>query len=622
MSEDKLFNDFPPVSTEQWEAKIKQDLKGADYEKKLITDTLDGIQIKPYYRSEDLTNLEYLQHLPGDFPFVRSPKTEDNNFDIRQDIFVENVSDTNKKIKDAIDKGANSIGFFICHKENMTENEFNTLISGINPEHKTLNFISGKITPLILKFFINTIKKNAFNPEKIKATFSYDPFGHKTITGNCYNKGKINKDFEELKEISEIISEKYPQIKFININGIFFANAGATVVQELAFALASANETLSEAEKAGINPETLIPKMMFTFGVGSNYFIEIAKIRAARLLWAEIAKTRSPEIKDKAAMFINSVTSGVNKTAYDAYVNQLRITTEAMSAVIGGTDCLTVNPFDIPYKKPDDFSERIARNIGIILKEEAHFDKSIDPAAGSYYIENLTNEIAEKTWKLFLQIEEIGGYHNALKQGFIQDKIKETVQKRELNIATRKEVLLGTNQYPNFNETVKKNIDPNVYNWKLPENKNTDTEAIKFWRAGKTFEELRLAVEKSGIRPKVFLLTYGNLAMRKARATFSTNFFTCAGYEIIDNPGFENIEEGIKAAINAKADIVTVCGSDDDYPEIVPEIYNSLNGKAITVVAGYPKNSIEELKSKGIEHFIHVKSNVLETLQNFNKILL
>ncbi|MCD6555571.1 MAG: methylmalonyl-CoA mutase small subunit, partial [Bacteroidales bacterium] len=425
MSEQKLFTDFPPITTKQWEEKIKQDLKGADYEKKLITKTLDGIRIKPYYRSEDLTNLEYLQHLPGNFPFVRSAKTEDNYFDIRQNIFVENFSDTNIKTKDAGAKGANSIGFFICHKENITENEFNTLISGINPENTVLNFISGKITPLILKFFINHIENKGFNPEKIKATFSFDPFGHKTITGNCYNKTNISKDFEVLKEISEIVSEKYPQIKFVNINGIFFANAGATVVQELAFALASANETLAEAEKAGLNPETLIPKMMFTFGVGSNYFIEIAKIRAARLLWAEIAKTWSPEAKDKAAMFINSVTSDVNKTAYDAYVNQLRTTTEAMSAVIGGTDCLTVNPFDITYKKPDNFSERIARNIGIILKEEAHFDKSIDPAAGSYYIENLTNDIAENVWNLFLKIEELGGYHNALKQNFIQDKIKE-----------------------------------------------------------------------------------------------------------------------------------------------------------------------------------------------------
>lgn len=622
MSEQQLFTDFPPITTEQWEEKIKQDLKGVDYEKKLVTKTLDGIRIKPYYRSEDLTNLEYLQHLPGDFPFVRSAKTEDNYFDIRQNIFVENFSDTNIKTKDAGAKGANSIGFFICHKENITENEFNTLISGINPENTVLNFISGKITPLILKFFINHIEKKGFNPEKIKATFSFDPFGHKTITGNCYNKASISKDFEVLKEISEIVSEKYPQIKFVNINGIFFTNAGATVVEELAFALASANETLAEAEKAGLNPETLIPKMMFTFGVGSNYFIEIAKIRAARLLWAEIVKTWSPETKDKAAMFINSVTSDVNKTAYDAYVNQLRTTTEAMSAVIGGTDCLTVNPFDITYKKPDDFSERIARNIGIILKEEAHFDKSIDPAAGSYYLENLTNDIAENVWNLFLKIEELGGYHNALKQNFIQDKIKETVQKRDLNIATRKEILLGTNQYPNFSENIKNNIDLNIYNWQLPEDKNTDTEPIKFWRAGKAFEELRLAAEKSGKRPKVFLLTFGNLAMRKARATFSTNFFACAGYEIIDNAGFASIEEGVTAAINAKADIVTVCGSDDDYPKIIPEISNLLNGKAITVVAGYPKNSIEELKTKGIEHFIHVKSNVLETLQKFNEKLL
>jgi len=620
MSEQKLFNEFPPVTTEQWEEKIKQDLKGADYEKKLITKTPDGLKIKPYYREEDLKISDYLHSIPGEFPFVRSSKTKDNNFDIRQNIFVEDFNTTNEKALDAIKKGVNSIGFYICHHEDISQNQLNTLIKDINPEETAVNFISGKLSEKILKFFINFSEQKNLKPEKVKASFDFDPFGYLTITGDAYNKKNIEKDFDTLKRMSEL-SEKYPKIFVLSINGIYFSNAGTYASQELAFALSSAVETLEKAKETGINPEKLIPKTVFTFGIGSNYFIEIAKLRAARYLWAKITETQTDK-KEIGKMFINSVTSDINKTAYDPYVNQLRNTTEAMSAIIGGTDCLTVNPFNKAYKKPDNFSERIARNTGIILKKEAYLDKSIDPAAGSYYIENLTNDIIEKTWELFLEIENKGGYYSALKQNFIQTKIKETVQIRDLNIASRKEILLGTNQYPDFNEKIKNDIDFNVYSWSLPENDNTEIKSIKFYRGAKPFEELRLSVEKSTKQPVVFLLTYGNLGMRKARAAFSSNFFACAGYKIKDNFGFKTPKEGADAAIKENADIVVICSSDDEYPEIVPEILNNLKDKTVTVIAGYPKEHIETLKSQGIEHFIHVKSNLLETLQKFNEILL
>ncbi len=619
MSEKKLFKEFPPVSTEQWEEKIIKDLKGADYEKKLITKTPDGIKIKPYYREEDLAKTEYLQSLPGNFPFVRSSKTENNNFDIRQNIFVENFAPANKKAVDAIKKGANSIGFFLCHQENINQNDLNTLLKDINPEKTTINFISGKLSEKILKFFIHYSEENKYKPEKIKATFDFDPFGYITITGDFYNKKNHEKDFGTLKNMQNF-TVNYPSVKILTVNGIYFANAGVYPVQELAFALSSAAETLAKAEETGINIEKLIPKMMFNFGIGSNYFIETAKLRAARFLWAKISEIWTGK-KEIGKMFINSITSDINKTAYDPYVNQLRNTTEAMSAVIGGTDCLTINTFDRTYKKPDEFSERIARNVGIILKEEAYLNRPIDPAAGSYYIENLTDDIIEKTWELFLEIENKGGYYSALKQNFIQNKIKEAVTVRNNNTANRKEILLGTNQYPNFNEKIKDEIDNAVYSWSLPENKNTETKPIKFYRAAEEFEKLRLSVEKAGKQPVVFLLTYGNLAMRKARASFALNFFACAGYKVIDNLGFKTPEEGIDAALKEKADIVVICSSDDEYPEIAPEIFNNLKEKAITVIAGYPKNHIEKLKIAGIEHFIHVKSDVLKTLQNFNKLL-
>ncbi len=619
MSYKKLFTEFPPATTQQWEEKIKKDLKGADYNKKLISKTIEEIKIRPYYREENIKNIEFTENIPGKYPYVRGIKTKNNDFDIKQDIFVESFGKAGKKALDITEKGVDSVGFFLCHKEKITQNDINTLLTDINPEKTTINFISGKLSEKILNLFINFAENKSLDKNKVKATFDFDPFGYKTITGDFYTARNKEKVFADLKNMVKTV-ENYPLIKIIGINGIWFANAGASATQELAFSLSSANEMLSEAEKKEINIKKLIPEIHFNFGIGSNYFIEIAKLRAARLLWAKICEAWTSD-KETGKMYINSITSDRNKTIYDPYVNQLRNTTEAMSAILGGTNALTVKPFDIIYKKTDDFSERIARNTGIILKEEAYFNKPVDIASGSYFIENLTNDIIEKSWEIFLKIEELGGYNQALKQNYIQNQIKKTAEKRKLNTATRKEILLGTNQYPNPNEEIKDSIDFNVYSWSLPENKNPETEPIKFFRSAKELEELRLATEKSNKKPVVFLLTHGNLAMRKARAAFASNFFACAGYKIIDNLGFKTPENGINAALKANADIVVICSSDDEYPSIVPEIYSKLKDRAITVVAGYPKEHIEKLKSQGIEHFIHIKSNIYETLKNFNKIL-
>jgi methylmalonyl-CoA mutase len=306
-------------------------------------------------------------------------------------------------------------------------------------------------------------------------------------------------------------------------------------------------------------------------------------------------------------------------TVFDPYVNLLRSQTEAMSATLGGCYSLKVMPFNEAFTNTDDFSERIARNQQLLLKEEVYFDKIVDAGAGSYYIETLSTSIIQEAWKLFIEIENKGGYLAALKEGFIQKEIKASADKRVKDISSRRETMLGTNQYPNVSEKVSGSIDA-----KKLERKKVSTdgeyEPIRMFRAAEQFETLRLATEKAGKRPKVFMLTYGNLAMRLARSQFSGNFFGCAGYEIIDNLGFETVEEGVEAAVKTNADIVVLCSSDDEYAEVAPIAFNKLNGRAIFVVAGAPV-SMDELKSKGIEHFINIKSNLLETLQSFNRIL-
>lgn len=304
-------------------------------------------------------------------------------------------------------------------------------------------------------------------------------------------------------------------------------------------------------------------------------------------------------------------------TIFDANVNMLRTQTEAMSATLGGVDSLTVLPYDIIFKTPDDFSERIARNQQLLLKEESHFDKITDPAAGSYYIETLTNEIAAQAWKLFLEVEDKGGFFEMVKSGEVQKAVKATAANRLKNVSSRREVLLGTNQFPNFTETASQKLEQKTCkSCGCSSNDNGAIETLPCVRGAEEFETLRFATE-SGKRPKVFMLTIGNLAMRLARAQFSSNFFACAGYEIIDNLGFKTVEEGVNAAMDKKADIVVLCSSDDEYAEYAPQAFEMLKDKAILVVAGAPA-SMDELKAKGIEHFIHVKSNVLDTLKGFN----
>jgi methylmalonyl-CoA mutase len=277
-----------------------------------------------------------------------------------------------------------------------------------------------------------------------------------------------------------------------------------------------------------------------------------------------------------------------------------------------------VRPFAFSYKTTSKFSGRLARNIQIILKEEAYLDKTVDPGAGSYYIENLTDSIIDEAWKIFLAIEDEGGYLEALKKGLIQSDIENTAQNRNNFLATRREILVGTNQYPNFREDADENFQEKIA-FQNNAVSNFSVKPIMKFRGAINFEKLRLATEKHpGNRPKVFMLTYGNFAMRKARAAFSCNFFACAGYEVIDNTGFQTAEEGVKKAFEAGADIIVVCSSDEEYIEIAPAVFNLVKNKAITVIAGAPA-SMEELKQKGIENFIHAKSNLLETLKTFHK---
>lgn len=616
-----LFNGFPAISTDEWEKVIEKDLKGADYEKKLVWKTEQGFSVKPYYREEDLENLAGRNALPGEFPFIRGNKAKGNDWYIRQNIKATNMESANKRALDILMKGINSLGFMLDDKKEYTKDDIDGLCRNIFAEIVELNFVCGRQAENIAGIFYELVQQYNRDFGKVHGSVNYDPLGRLIMKGNYYD--SISDDFDRCKRMIEGTAN-LPHFTVITVNGRNFHHAGSSIVQELAFSLAAGVEYLTQLTERGLSVDNIAPAMRFNFSVGPNYFMEMAKIRAARHLWASIVKAYGPSSDDIARMSLHTETASWNITVYDPYVNMLRTTTESMSSVIAGVDSHIVKPFDSAFSKPDEFSERIARNQQLLLKEEAYLDRVADPAAGSYYIETLTDSMIREAWELFLEVEAKGGYIEAVKSAFIQEKVKENAESLKKGVATRKNSLLGTNQFPNFTEKVENYIPAEVFRPTDFTEEGAIVETLKPFRGAQPFEKLRKKTDdyaRENKRPSVFMFAYGKLNMRIARAQFASNFFAVAGFELIDNLGFKSIEEGVNAAIDSKAEIVVLCSSDEEYAELAPPVFEALKDKAVVVVAGYPKNILDALQKAGVEHFIHMKSNVLENLQEFQRML-
>ena len=612
MASEKLFNEFAPIPTEKWEEIINKDLKGADYEKKLVWRTNEGFKVRPYYRAENLDDLNYLDVMPAEFPYTRGTKADSNDWEIVQNVTETEPAKANEVALASIKGGATMISFTMQGVK--TAQDLATLLAGLDLTKVGVQFTrpQGRAVQLT-KDFIAYLEANHIDKAAVKGGIAYDGISC------CLRHGKFPTSEKAAMDTAiELVNltADMPNFKVVNVRGIQMHNGGATIVQELGYTLGIANEYLAYATSNGLTVEQMAKKMEVTLSIASNYFMEIAKLRAFRLLWATMVSQYQPKCDCACKVRINSVASSWNKTLYDPYVNMLRTTTEGMAASLGGADTIALQPFDVAFKHDDDFSRRISRNVQIILKEESYFNKVVDPAAGSYYIENLTDSLAEHAWKQFQEVEAQGGIIKLILSGEVKKAIEESCNKRNMDIATRKYILLGTNQYPNINETMLDKVE------EQPEEK---VEGLQPYRGAMAFEQLRLATErhaKQSGRPKVFLLKIGNLAMRQARAGFTSNFFGCAGYEIIENAGFATVEEGIEAAKAVKADIVVVCSSDEEYAIFGVEAAKAAKAAGfIFIVAGNPTESIDALKEAGADDFIHVRTNVLECLKKYNDIL-
>lgn len=623
LNTEKLFEEFPPVSTEAWEAAIREDLKGADYEKKLIWQTPEGFKVKPYYRAEDLEGINFIDALPGEFPYVRGNKPLDNTWFIRQDINIgeTGIEGANRKALEILQKGVDSVGFFIPESMPLSYEDFKQLMANIWVKGIEVNFRAGHQSLHIVDYLRQLMDDRNREYERLQGSVDFNPLGYLTLHGSfCNECQNAERAFELTKEIIEK-GKILPNLRVVGVDGSVFGNSGASIVQELAFALSAGVEYLTRLTDLGLSVSVIAPRMRFIFSVSSNYFFEIAKLRAARMLWAHIIKSYGAASDEAGRMNIHCVTSLYNKTLYDPYVNMLRTTTEAMAATLGGTDSLEVLPFDAVYGHSTEFGERMARNQQLILKEESGFHKIADPAAGSYYIENLTENIAREAWNLFLKVEEKGGYLEAFRQGMIQDLVNENALKREAAIASRREFVLGTNQYPNLTEEIKEVLDSSLFTKPATPSAYTEGRPLVPYRGSMVMEAVRYRTDeysRNNRRPVVYLLLIGNVAMRQARAQFSGNFFGCAGFRIVTGQPVNTVEEGVADALKHSPDVVVICSSDDEYAIYAPEIYNKLKDNALVVVAGNPPCA-EELKAMGLNRFIHIRSNLLETLVQYQK---
>jgi methylmalonyl-CoA mutase len=575
MEVEQLLDEFPPVSTQAWEDVIRQDLKGADCAKKLVWQTPEGIAVKPYYRSEDIAGLN-IDQAPGNFPYLRGARTT-GDWRIREEIEGADPEQTNRDAQKALAAGAEEISFL--HVVVRNTSDLGMVLA--NLQDAPLHFENAD--DILIGLLCERLKEK---PEARHISTGLNPLA--------------NPDFA-----ASIVRDLPPALFPFTIHGEHLEEAGANTIQEVAYTLAAGIDYLAEMMARGIEADRATAAVNFSFSVGGSYFFQIAKFRAFRMLWAQAVENFGGT-RDAAKACLQVRTSLWNKTIYDPYVNVLRATTEAMAAIIGGADSVCVAAFDECYRKPSEESRRLARNTQIMLKHEALLAQVADPGAGSYYLETITDSLAREAWKTMQQIEANGGYRKWRAAGKLDHALQESYRTRENSIATRRRVLTGTNQYANAAEKAMDRID--------------ESRLVADKRGATAYEQLRLRTERysaqSGKTPRVLLAEFGDVKMRGARSTFAANFFACAGFEI----SIQSFDDADKIAA-AEADLIVLCSADAEYPEMAADVIpklESVGRNTPVLIAGNPEQA-EQLRAEGVADFIHIRSNPIEVLTNWQQ---
>jgi methylmalonyl-CoA mutase len=608
---EKLFSEFPPVTAEEWKKAIMDELKGGDYDKKVRWHLYDGIVVEPFYQQEDLEKL-LLDSFPARETYLRGYHAQENKWKIVQHIFTENYEEAKNFAEKALQKGADAVSFRLSEK--VDDKIFARLLENIDWHNYAVYFHSFYNYSLLLDKLQEFLSAKGIPAEKVKGGVNFDPFSYFLLHGKYYEDFDANR--KELTEIFTKYGNVFPEFKLLQVNGQHFANAGASPIQELGFTLAMAHEYLVLLLENGFSLDEILPKFRVNLSTGPSYFLQIAKFRAARRLWTIILSAYTSS-KANSKITWHAISTTYNKTYYDLYNNMLRNTIEAMAAVLGGVDEVTILPHDYLLGRETEFGDRIARNIQLILREEAHFNQVVDPAAGSYYIESLTEIITDEAWKLITTLEDMGGFKVAMEKGFVRDEIDRIHSMRSKDVEQRKAVYVGVNNYPNLREQLE---GASEILKSLQKKEKPASPALEIRRGAEPYELLRMKtdayVAEGHKRPVVLMLQFGNLAMRNARFVFSTNFFGIAGFDVK-----EMIVETDTLDINQIAaidpDFVVLCSSDEEYLTVGIKLARQLSETYHVILAGNPGENEQMLREAGVKSFIHIKTNALQALTEY-----
>jgi len=600
---EKLFADFAPTSKENWKAKAIEDLNGADFEKKLVWKTDNGFPVQPFYTSEDVLSEGQSEAIEKIFSGTG------RNWVNYININVADEKSANKQALQATHFGASG---FLFHLHQSEKIDFQTLLNKLDPGEYHISFTVDQPSALLVQQYFDYLQEQNIDLSKIRGFVDAD------ILEQWMTEGK-KPDF---KMLADMLTQTKSAKAFsgLTIKSASIVNAGGSTSQELALMMNKLVDCIDQLHASGLKTDDIVHEVVFNSTISGDYFFEIAKLRALRIMVEQVLGCYGADTDHIEIIATNAYWS---KSLYDPYVNMLRNTTEAMSAIIGGCDAVIINPHDSTYKPPNDFSHRIALNVSNLLRHEAYLDKVVDPAAGSYYLENLTRELNEWALSIFRQVEDKGGLIKAFESNYIQKSVAAIRDTKLKEMATRKRVIVGTNKYPNLNEQVPLQDVPVA-------SKDIDgLEVLTPMRMGHPFEALRQQTQqieaRSGKVPKVYLAGFGNLAMRKARAGFATEFFGIAGFEIMGEFFFDSAQKAAQSSAESQADIVVICSSDPEYEEHAAAFAGTFKNVApdkYLVLAGYPAEIVDKLQKEGVDTFIHMKSDAISVLQQFQDKLL
>ncbi|WP_335527598.1 methylmalonyl-CoA mutase family protein [Bacillus sp. JJ1532] len=598
----KMMNEsFDTFSLSDWEQKAEEALKGKPVNS-LNTNTYENIKLKPLYTKEDFDN-EKASQLPGQPDYRRGFNSLgylSQEWKVAQKIIVVQEGESLREaLLTSLEKGQSAIAI---NADKVTIEEFMSLIEGLYSKFP----FSIEINEKQIEFLAELSKLS--NCEKISGYIAMDPLAVTALNGTAVKKAS----YDKFANIIQSTNSSMPNLRTILVNSSVYNHAGANAIQELALALSTGVHHVQELHNQGLKLDTIFSKMVFKFSIGANFFMEIAKLRAARLLWNKVTEAYGLN-SQVHSMVITAETAAFTKTVFDPYVNILRAGNEAFAAVLGGIQYLHVSPFNEPEGRSTPFSERIARNTQLILKHEAHLEKVIDPAGGSWYIERLTEELAEKAWALFQEIEDQDGIEKCLASGWVKAQIAEVLAKRSEDIFTRKKSVIGTNVYANLSDSP----------LQLNESANANQVGIPQVRLSEPFEQLRKLAErigKAGNKPAAGLICLGELKAHKARKDFIIGFLAPGGVYAYESSNIVELEQAVQFVIKSNLKHYVICGTDKQYDESGIEIISLIKEKRPDVklyLAGLPAaDKQEQYRLAGVDQFIHLRSNCFEILSS------